>query len=504
MTSAATPQRYGALTALVTGFLSTIRSRNGGQEMTTNRQSQKRPWVITGLLVLALLSIAMTGCRHQTASGTVNSTFVDVNGLLTAPTKVAASYATENLNLGNDSCAGIPQFLDGTLYTFSYHDDLTQWTTAWDQATGKKLWSVPTNADIYISSNATFTTDGKYLFFIRQESQGVPGQIDPFVVYLDKATGVTEQDIGLEAVGTLYTNVLSNIAVNVDQQDHTKDTMYLLCDEERRNPSLGNYSNGIEQAIGRGAEIRARDITTAGMLDFVNYPVFSPYSGASSQLLCDGGILYTSIPESPTVSLLTAIDLGTNKILWTEQFSGHAENLVKQGNMLIVPVSRDWQEQRIDVWTVGAGISTTTKLLWTHKIGVEHILNPIHFAVDHAHLYIQDSSGTLMALDLATGKEAWIQQFASYKTPITDGPDMGKLYDLYPDMMLTTTRDVLYVQDGGGLVAALDPTTGKELWSKRISQVVWGQTHTDNLFVLQPVDKGFFVIASDGKVDLWN
>jgi len=33
--------------------------------------------------------------------------------------------------------------------------------------------------------------------------------------------------------------------------------------------------------------------------------------------------------------------------------------------------------------------------------------------------------------------------------------------------------------------------------------VVWGQTHTDNLFVLQPVDKGFFVIASDGKVDLW-
>jgi outer membrane protein assembly factor BamB len=70
-------------------------------------------------------------------------------------------------------------------------------------------------------------------------------------------------------------------------------------------------------------------------------------------------------------------------------------------------------------------------------------------------------------------------------------------------MTLTTTRDVLYVQDGGGLVAALDPATGKELWNKRISQVVWNQTSFDNQFVLQLVDKGFFVIASDGKVTLW-
>src|SRR5664280_1957948 len=153
-----------------------------GQEMDTNKQLQKRPWIIAGLVMLTLLSTDMTGCRDQATSGTVNSTFVDVNGLLTVPTKIVASYATENLNLGNDSCAGIPQFLDGTLYTFSYHDDLTQWTTAWDQATGKKLWSVPTNADTSISPNATFTTDGKYLFFIRQEvftSQGLPDSTEP-------------------------------------------------------------------------------------------------------------------------------------------------------------------------------------------------------------------------------------------------------------------------------------------------------------------------------------
>src|SRR5450759_3224218 len=118
--SAAIPQRYGALTALVTVFQSTIRSRNGGQEMDTNKQLQKRPWIIAGLLILALLSTAMTGCRHQqAASGTVNSTFVDVDGLLAAPTRIATSYPTEELNMGNDNSAGIPQFLDGTLYTLS-------------------------------------------------------------------------------------------------------------------------------------------------------------------------------------------------------------------------------------------------------------------------------------------------------------------------------------------------------------------------------------------------
>src|SRR5450756_1847995 len=108
MISAATPQRYGALTAFVTGYQSTVglRWKKRGQEMNTNRQSQKRPWIIAGLLVLALLSTAMTGCRtsatvewtNQTTSGTVNSTFVDVDGLLAEPTRVAASPPTEELN----------------------------------------------------------------------------------------------------------------------------------------------------------------------------------------------------------------------------------------------------------------------------------------------------------------------------------------------------------------------------------------------------------------------
>jgi outer membrane protein assembly factor BamB len=64
------------------------------------------------------------------------------------------------------------------------------------------------------------------------------------------------------------------------------------------------------------------------------------------------------------------------------------------------------------------------------------------------------------------------------------------------------TKSVLYVQDGGGLVVAIDSTTGDRLWEKRISQVTWHQTHTDNMFAFWPVDKGFMVVMSDGTVSL--
>jgi outer membrane protein assembly factor BamB len=203
-------------------------------------------------------------------------------------------------------------------------------------------------------------------------------------------------------------------------------------------------------------------------------------------------------------STIAAFNRATNKTVWMDTASGEAMNLIKQGDMLILPRTAQSfngkQEWWIDVWkSVLPTSPVETMRLWAYQIDTV----ATNFAVDGMHIYLQGSNGTLMAFDLATGKEAWRHQFASYKIPIREGPDTGKLHDFYPDMALTTTRDVLYVQDGGGLVAALDPATGKELWNKRISQVVWGQTHTDNLFALQLVDNGFFVIESDGKVTLW-
>ena len=477
--------------------------------MNTNRQPQKRPWIIAGLLILALLSTAMTGCQNQTASGTVNNTFVNVNGLLTAPAKVAASYATEDLHLGNDACAGIPQFLDGTLYTFSYHSDLSQWTTAWDQATGKKLWSAYTNASAYIRPYTTFTTDGNHLFFVRTDmlKSGEPDVVAT-IACLDKTTGATLWQSTPTVTSPFVFGVRSNIAVHINDQSHTADRVYVIGEEGRTSTSVPT----TEEV--RHPGIWIWDATTGTSLGRIDWPAFSTYLVSYGQLLCDGTTLYASIPESvypASHSSLVAFNLATNKVLWKELVDGEAIDLVKQDDMLVLPritpssnKQQQWlDELRIDVWKIGTA-SDPAKHLWTHRVDImDNGGYCVNFAVDGTHLYLQGSKGTLMALDLATGTEVWRHQFASYKTPITDGPDFGKLYDLYPDMTITTTRDVLYVQDGGGLVAALYPATGKELWNKRISQVVWTQTSFDNTFVFHPVDKGFFVIADDGKVTLW-
>ena len=211
--------------------------------MDTNRQSQKRVWVIAGLLVLALSSTTITGCQNridpatvepqnQTTSGIVNSTFVDVDGLFVTPTKVTTSYPTENISLGYDACAGGPQLLDGTLYTFTYHgrsdgyDDT--WTTAWDQTTGKKLWSVCTNADTY--SATTFHSDGKHLFYVSAvlsfDSKLSRTVTSRSIACLDKATGATLWKNAMTVASPFMFQFYGDIAMHINKQSNTICLLY--------------------------------------------------------------------------------------------------------------------------------------------------------------------------------------------------------------------------------------------------------------------------------------
>jgi len=386
---------------------------------------------------------------------------------------------------------------------------LTQWTTAWNQATGKKLWSVYTNASAYIRP---FTTDGNHLFFVRAGllMSGVP-DVAASIVCLDKTTGATVWQSTPTVASSFVFGVRSNIAVHINEQSHTADRLYAIGGEEGTSTSVPATD------VVRHPGIWIWDATTGELQDRIDWAGLSIHPETSGQLLCDGATLYASIPESseqffphqpayPAAahSTIAAFNLVTNKTVWMDTASGEATDLIKQGDMLVLPrTAQDYngkQEYWIDVWkSVLPTAPDDTMRLWTHQINTAST----NFAVDDLHVYVQGPKGMLTAFDLATGKEAWRHQFASYKTPITDGPDLGKSYDLYPDMTLTTTREVLYVQDGGGLLEALDPATGKELWNKRISQVVWNQTSVDNTFVFHPVDKGFLVIASDGNVDLW-
>ena len=466
--------------------------------MNTNKRSQKRPWVIAGLLVLALLPTSMTGCRNKatpgtvnstnkTTSGTVNSTFVDVDGLVVAPTRVVTSYPTEDLNLGNDANAGVPQFLDGVLYTFSYvSGNENAWMTAWNQTTEKKLWSVDTGLRWVM----TLVSDGEHLF---------PHTDDTFYC-LDKKTGATVWKNTLTATSPYAFGLNGEIVLHIDKQNNVADRLYVLGAE------MKNVDTGREQ---RNPGIYILDGASGNLLGRIDWPALT-LSNGSGELLCDGATLYASMPETTKAeypakkSSLVAFDLTTNKILWQESVDGEGNNLVKQGNVLVFIRSAAFIDDWIDVWQIGDTITSATRL-WTRKIeekqSAYHVFS---FAVNNAFVCLQGEKGMLVALDLASGKEVWNYQFAPTKGPITDGPDVGKLHDTFPSMTLTTTRNVLFVQDGGGLVAVLDPATGKELWSKRISNIQWGQHAISGFFVLQLVDKGFLVLASDGKVQLWN
>lgn len=460
--------------------------------MDTNKQPQKRLWIIAGLLVLVLLSTAMTGCRapgtvewtNQSTSDTVNSTFVDVDGLLVAPTKVVTSYPTEELNLGNDAYAGGPQFLDGALYTFTYRDGNEDvWMTAWNQTTGKRLWSVDTSLRWIWS----FVSDGTHLFLHTANTFRC----------LDEKTGEPFWENTPTPASPFVFDLSGKMVLHIDKQSNVADRLYVLGAETK------NLNTGSEQ---RNHGIYILDGASGNLLGRIDWPALT-LSNGGGELLCDGPALYAAIPESTKAdypaqtSSLAAFDLTTNKVLWQERVDGEGSNLVKQGSMLIFVRSARYSDRWIDVWQINAHGATR---LWTCQADAtpeEGLITS--FAVDNTYLYLQGSKGVFRALNLMSGQEIWKHQFAPTKGPITDGPDVGKLHDTYPAMTLTTAREALYVQDGGGLVTAFDPT-GKELWSKRIAHVQVGQTSASGLFVLQPVDKGFFVIASDGKVDLWN
>jgi outer membrane protein assembly factor BamB len=457
--------------------------------MNRNGRPGERTWVIAGLLVLALLSTAMTGCDRSTvpdadngmASETVNSTFVDADGLLVAPTKIAASYSTEELNLGNGNGAGWPQFLDGAIYTFAYRENsVDRWMTAWDQAAGTKRWSVRT--DQYYP----LVSDEKHLFLSDS--------------CLDKATGTTIWKKAPPDTSSFVLQFGSQITLHVDKESNTADRLYVLGVEEKKS----------------GTEIKQRnpgvwifDAATGVVLGRIDWPTLSVNYGRA--LLCDGTTLYASIAESingeypAQKSSLVAFDLATNKVLWQESVDGDGSNLVKQGNVLVFLRIAISHEFWIDAWQIGTTATAgTTRRLWTRQTDSTPIEETIDsFAVDSTHVYLQGSEGILRALDLASGKETWNHRFAPTKGYLTDGPEMGKPIDTYPGMKLTTTKDVLYVQDGGGLVAAFNPENGNELWNKRFSYIVWEKTTTSGWFVLQVVDKGFLVIVSDGRVDLW-
>src|SRR5450759_877739 len=90
------PYGCGALTALATGFQSTIGSRreDGGQEMNTNKQPQKRRTarIITGVLLVVVVGLMWLGSNSHLYPGEAVSNLSLIH--ISEPTRLGMiSYA---------------------------------------------------------------------------------------------------------------------------------------------------------------------------------------------------------------------------------------------------------------------------------------------------------------------------------------------------------------------------------------------------------------------------
>lgn len=454
---------------------------------------------VIGILLGIILIAAMTaGCNRQPASvvlPTVNDTFVDVDGLRQASVRTVSSYPTEDLHLGYaGDMASSPVFADGAMYVFTKaKGDKTQITT-WLQTTGEKGWSVA--VDLIPWPASLSCADGNLYF------AGSRSNAHDSIVCMDESSGVVRWSEPLSAASPGSVILSAVTPITVPSKGLSSDQVCAVV----FNPRASSRSDRSGIWVWNATGIPAAQIT---------YPTLSyAFSFTPIPLLYDGTTIYAALPVSTprdrTVSTtelgatytdLVAVNAATRRIRVLCSLRGVVRQLLKQdGHLVMLRENRD------------GTTATTINVIAPSVVPEMHISaeEPYYtgtswtsIAVDGTRVYAAASDGTVTAFPLASLDKSWTHPFASYKSQFISGVDAGKPVDYHPAMTLTATRDVLYVQDGGGLVAALDPATGKELWSKRISQVVWGQTSVDNLFVLKPVDKGFFVFASAGKVDLW-
>lgn len=115
-----------------------------------------------------------------------------------------------------------------------------------------------------------------------------------------------------------------------------------------------------------------------------------------------------------------------------------------------------------------ACINTTDgKVIWkNNNYTVRHVQGPASSPVIYRNLLILHFEGTdirfIVALDKTTGKEVWKTERPS--EPYTRLASIGKKAYITPLIINVKGRDML-ISNGSAVCQALDPVTGKEIWS---------------------------------------
>ncbi|WP_339860715.1 PQQ-binding-like beta-propeller repeat protein [Paremcibacter congregatus] len=136
--------------------------------------------------------------------------------------------------------------------------------------------------------------------------------------------------------------------------------------------------------------------------------------------------------------------------------------------------------------------------VWSADIGEESngrrsiVSMPI---IENGVVYVMDSMAKVTAYTAQTGKKVWQKKF---KEP-------GETENIAYGGGITAGPDALYVTNGYGHVAALDTSTGAEIWVAKLAVPMRGApTYADGrLFALTHDNQTYALNATDGSI-LWN
>jgi hypothetical protein len=237
------------------------------------------------LMIVVLAATTLSGCRSadlpvSVGPHTVNDTFVDVNGLKQAPSKVTLSYPTQKAGYNGMQYANVPNSLDGILHAMSQEaeDNYEVRTTAWDQMTGKKIWSiVGYGVDDQWSA---YDTDSIYT-----------GN-----VCLDRATGSMKWRSVFPDSKTVFRNMCSTILPDTSKSNPIANRLYAVEAAGQNIENVDQYGRQIRVPnVEDYSGIYVWDASNGKFIDYIKYPTLSTDFGPPISLLYDDGTIYADL-----------------------------------------------------------------------------------------------------------------------------------------------------------------------------------------------------------------
>jgi len=449
------------------------------------------------LMIVVLAATTLSGCRSadlpvSVGPHTVNDTFVDVNGLKQAPSKVTLSYPTQKAGYNGMQYANVPNSLDGILYAMSQEaeDNYEVRTTAWDQMTGKKIWSI-----------VGYGVDD-------QRSAYDADSIYTGNVCLDRATGSIKWRSVFPDSKTVFRNMCSTILPDTSKSNPIANRLYAVEAAGQNIENVDQYGRQIRVPnVEDYSGIYVWDASNGKFIDYIKYPTLSTDFGPPISLLYDDGTIYADLcvssPQDKSIVTasdgadavytdVVAIDTKTLEVTPIGSLVGSPEKLIEQDDRLILLVSSGNANTELKKSIVVLPLDAQQD----HNLQQSKLVSTAFsdgtywysIAVDNNRVYAANDTGTLVALRLPSLTVVWKRQFAK---------DDGTKQYYFPSPRLVATRDVLYAYATGGLVFGTDPATGKELWTTNITKVVTPLTNPDNLWLFRAIDNGFLVVMSD-------